>query len=130
MTHHRQLRLIASWSDLAARQQPGKRGQRRPVRPGQSGGVDLPLEHGDLMAQDQDLGVLGSIGRGWAAAFASAAVLAATFYHPAWPTHPGRTAGARSSSGSGAPPHLTCTVAFRRTPRQTRRLNGGQTVKP
>jgi hypothetical protein len=29
-----------------------------------SGGLDLPLEHGDLMAQDQDLSVLGAIGLG------------------------------------------------------------------
>ena len=43
---------------------PGQRGQHRPVRPRQPRGLDLPLEHGDLMAQDQDLSVLGAIGPG------------------------------------------------------------------
>jgi hypothetical protein len=49
---------------LAARQQPDQRGQHRPVRPRQPRGLDLTLKHGDLVAQDQDLGVLGAIGPG------------------------------------------------------------------
>jgi hypothetical protein len=39
-------------AELAAGQQPGQRGQDRPVRPGQPGRLDLALEHGDLMPQD------------------------------------------------------------------------------
>ena len=39
-------------------------GQHRAVCPGQSLGLDLPLEHGDLVAQDQDLGVLGAVRAG------------------------------------------------------------------
>ena len=49
---------------MAAGQQPGQRGQDRPVSPRQSRSLDLALEHGDLMAQDQDLGVLGAVGPG------------------------------------------------------------------
>jgi hypothetical protein len=49
---------------MAAGQSPGKRGQYRPVSPGQHRGFDLALENGDLMAQDQDLGVLGAVGPG------------------------------------------------------------------
>jgi len=49
-------------AELAAGQQPGQRGQDRPVGPGQPRGLDLPLEHGDLMAQDEDLGVLRGVG--------------------------------------------------------------------
>jgi hypothetical protein len=49
---------------LASGQQPGQRGQHRAVCPGQPRGLDLPLEHGDLVAQDQDLGVLGTVGAG------------------------------------------------------------------
>ncbi len=51
-------------AELAARQQPGQRGQRRPVGPRQPRGLDLPLEHGDLVTQDQDLDVPGAIGPG------------------------------------------------------------------
>jgi hypothetical protein len=51
-------------AELAAGQQPGQRGQHRPAGPRQPRGRDLPLEHGDLMAQDQDIGVLGAIGPG------------------------------------------------------------------
>jgi hypothetical protein len=51
----------AQLPELAARQQPGQRGQHRPIRPRQPAGLDLPLKHADLMAQDQDLGVLGAI---------------------------------------------------------------------
>jgi hypothetical protein len=46
--------------ELTARQQPGKRGQHRSIRPRQPGSADLPLEHGHLVAQDQDLDVLGA----------------------------------------------------------------------
>jgi hypothetical protein len=49
---------------LAAGQQPGRHGQDRPVGPRQPRCVDLALEHDDLMAQDQDLGVLGTVGPG------------------------------------------------------------------
>ena len=45
-------------------QQPGQRGQDRPVRPRQPRDSHLALEHGDLMAQDKDLGVLGTVGPG------------------------------------------------------------------
>jgi hypothetical protein len=54
----------AQLTELAAGQQPGQRGQDRPVSPGQPRGLDLALEHRDLMAQDQDLGVLGAVGPG------------------------------------------------------------------
>jgi hypothetical protein len=49
---------------MTVRQQPGQRGQHRPVRPRQPGSADLPLKHGDLVAQDQDLRILGVIGPG------------------------------------------------------------------
>jgi hypothetical protein len=49
---------------LAAGQQPGQRGQDRPVSPGQPRCLDLPLQYRDLMAQDKDLGVLGLVGPG------------------------------------------------------------------
>jgi hypothetical protein len=51
----------AQLAELAAGQQPGQRGQDSPVGPGQLRGLDLALEHRDLMAQDQDLGVLGTV---------------------------------------------------------------------
>jgi hypothetical protein len=51
-------------AELAAGQQLGQRGQYRPVSPRQPRGFDLALEYGDLMAQDQDLGVLGTVGPG------------------------------------------------------------------
>ena len=54
----------AQLAELAAGQQPGQRGQDRPVGPRQPRCLDLALEHGDLMAQDQDLGVLGAVGPG------------------------------------------------------------------
>ncbi len=41
-----------------------QRGQDRPVIPGQLRGLDLPLKHGDLVAQDEDLRVLGAVGPG------------------------------------------------------------------
>jgi DMSO/TMAO reductase YedYZ molybdopterin-dependent catalytic subunit len=45
-------------AQLAARQQPGQRGQHRPVSPRQPGRPYLPLEDGDLVTQDQNPGVL------------------------------------------------------------------------
>ena len=54
----------AQLAELGARQQAGQRGQDRPVSPGQPRRLDLPLEHGDLVTQDQDLGVLGAVGAG------------------------------------------------------------------
>jgi hypothetical protein len=51
-------------AELAARQQPGQRGQDRPVGPRQPRNLDLALERRDLMAQDQDLGVLSPVGPG------------------------------------------------------------------
>ena len=54
----------AQLAELAAGQQPGQRGQDRPVGPRQPRSPGLALEHGDLVAQDQDLGVLGPVGAG------------------------------------------------------------------
>ena len=54
----------AQAAEVAAGQQPGQRGQDRAISPGQPRGFDLALEHGDLVAQDQDLGVLGAVGTG------------------------------------------------------------------
>jgi hypothetical protein len=51
-------------AELAAGHQPGQRGQDRPAGPGQPRSLDLALEHGDLMTQDEDLGVLGAVGPG------------------------------------------------------------------
>jgi hypothetical protein len=53
---------LVDHSVLAAGQQPGHRDQDRPVGPRQPRGLDLTLEHGDLMTQDEDLGVLGTVG--------------------------------------------------------------------
>ena len=47
--------------ELAAWEQPGQRGQHRAVGPRQPRVLDLTPEHGDLMAQGQDLGVLGTV---------------------------------------------------------------------
>ena len=51
-------------AEVAAWQQPGQRGQDRPIGPGQLRRPGLALEHGDLVAQDEDLGVLGTVGPG------------------------------------------------------------------
>jgi len=51
-------------TELPSGKQPGQGGQHRPVGPRQPRGLDLALEHGDLMAQDQDLHVLVAIGAG------------------------------------------------------------------
>ena len=42
----------------------GRARRAPPVSPGQPRTLDLALEHGDLMAQDQDLRVLGPVGPG------------------------------------------------------------------
>jgi hypothetical protein len=54
----------AQLEELTTWQQPGKRGQYRPVSPRQPRGPDLTLEHSDLMAQDEDLDVLSAFGAG------------------------------------------------------------------
>ena len=54
----------AQLAELAARQQPGQRGQHRPVGPRQPRGLDLALEDGNLVPQDQDLRVLGTVRAG------------------------------------------------------------------
>ena len=54
----------ARLTELAAGQQPGQRGQDRPPGPGQPRGLNLPLEHGDLVAQEEDLSVLSTIRAG------------------------------------------------------------------
>ena len=54
----------AQLAELAAGQQPGQRGQDRPVGPRQLRRLDLALEHGDLVAKDEDLSVLGAVGAG------------------------------------------------------------------
>jgi len=51
-------------AEVAAGQQPGQRGQDRPVGPGQLRRPGLALEHCDLVAQQEDLGVLGAVGPG------------------------------------------------------------------
>jgi hypothetical protein len=42
----------------------GQRGQDRPVSPRQPRHPGIALEHGDLVAQDEDLGVLSPVGAG------------------------------------------------------------------
>jgi hypothetical protein len=54
----------AQLAGLATGQRPGRRGQGRSVGPRQPRRLDLALEHGDLVAQDKDLGVLGAVGPG------------------------------------------------------------------
>ena len=53
-------------AELPAGQQQGQRDQGRPVGPGQGqpGSFDLTLEYGDLMPQEQDLGVLSAVRAG------------------------------------------------------------------
>ena len=43
---------------------PGQRAQDRPVGPGQLRRPGLAVEHGDLVAQQENLGVLGAVGAG------------------------------------------------------------------
>jgi hypothetical protein len=54
----------AQLAELPGGQQPGQRGQDRPLGPRQPRSLDLPLKHGNLLAQDQDLRVLGALGPG------------------------------------------------------------------
>jgi len=49
---------------VAAGQQPCQRGQDRAVGPGQLRRPGLALEYGDLVAQEEDLGVLVAVGAG------------------------------------------------------------------
>jgi len=51
-------------TEPAGRQQPGQRGHNRPVSPRQPRRPRLALEHGELVAQDADLGVFGAVGAG------------------------------------------------------------------
>jgi hypothetical protein len=54
----------AQLAEMAVRQQPGQRGQDRPVGTGQLRCPGLALEYGELVAQDEDLGVLVAVGAG------------------------------------------------------------------
>ena len=54
----------AHLAELAAGQHLGQRGQDRPVGPGQPRCLYPALQHGDLVTQDEDLGVLGAVGAG------------------------------------------------------------------
>ena len=54
----------AQLAEMAARQQPCQRGQYRPIGPGQLRRPGLALEYGDLVPQEEDLGVLGPVGAG------------------------------------------------------------------
>ena len=54
----------AQLTQTATGQHPGQRGQDRPVSPRQARSLDLPLEHSDLMTQQEDLSVLGTVGTG------------------------------------------------------------------
>lgn len=54
----------AQLAEPAGGQPPGQRREHRPVGPGQLRRLGLALEDGELMAQDQDLGILGAIGAG------------------------------------------------------------------
>ncbi len=51
-------------TELAAGQQPGQRGQDRRVSLGQPRFLHLAPEDGSLVAQDEDLGILGAVGAG------------------------------------------------------------------
>ena len=52
----------AQLPEAAPGQQPGQRRQDRPVGPRQLRRLDLALEDGNLMTQEQDLGIFGPIG--------------------------------------------------------------------
>ena len=54
----------AQLTESTTGQQPGQPSQDRPVSPGQPRCSSMTLENGDLVAQDEDLGVLGTIGPG------------------------------------------------------------------
>jgi len=53
-----------NWRRCPLGSNPGQRGQDRPVGPREPRCPGLALEHGDLVAQDEDLGVLGAVGPG------------------------------------------------------------------
>ena len=52
----------AQLPEAAPGQQPGQRGQDRSLDPRQLRRLDLALEDGNLMTQEQDLGIFGPIG--------------------------------------------------------------------
>ena len=54
----------AQVAEMTASQQPGQRGQYRPIGPRHLRRPGLALEYGDLVAQEKDLGVLGPVGAG------------------------------------------------------------------
>jgi len=54
----------AQLAEAPAGQQPGQPSQDRPVSPGQPRCSSMTLENGDLVAQDEDLGILGAVGAG------------------------------------------------------------------
>src|SRR5215472_8615789 len=60
----------------ACGEQPGQRGDDRAIGPGRSGCLDMALQHCDLVAQNQDLGVFwpGLTGRAGQASGAGAAM--------------------------------------------------------
>lgn len=51
----------AQLAEAGSGQEPGQRGRDRPVGPGQPRSLGLALEHGDLMAEDQDLDDLDTL---------------------------------------------------------------------
>jgi putative transposase len=51
-------------AEAALGQQPGQRSQDRPVSPGQPRYSSMTLENSDLVAKDEDLGILGAVGSG------------------------------------------------------------------
>jgi hypothetical protein len=54
----------AQLAEMTAGQHPGQRSHDRPVGPGQPRCPDVALEHGDLVAQEEDLGILDAAGAG------------------------------------------------------------------
>jgi hypothetical protein len=54
----------AQLAEPASGQQPGQRGQDRPAGPRQPRDLDPAPDNGNLMAQDQDLGVPGAAAAG------------------------------------------------------------------
>jgi hypothetical protein len=54
----------AQLAEIASGQEPGQRGQNRPVGSAQPRGLHLALEHGDLVTQDQELRILVTVGAG------------------------------------------------------------------
>ena len=54
----------AQLPEAAPGQQPGQRGQDRPVGPGQLRRLDLALQDGNLVTQEEDLGIFSPIAGG------------------------------------------------------------------